>query len=196
MRARYVIETARWEAMQGQGTFDGIDELFALGFSAAKLGDRARVEAAIAELQKVSTSAGPPDMLSQSAIMLHEMQALHLFAQNRHPEAFAEMVRANALQEKMPKPIGRPYPVKGADELYAELLLEGGYAAEAVEWFEKTLARTPNRSRAVLGLARARAKAGDEAGSREAYTQLLANWENADANIPELREAKAALATP
>lgn len=196
MRARYVIETARWEAMKGQGTFDGIDELFALGFSAAKLGDRARVEAAITEFQKVSTSAGPPDMLSQSAIMLHEMRALHLFAQNRHPEAFAEMVRANALQAKMPKPIGRPYPVKGADELYAELLLEGGHAAEAVEWFEKTLARTPNRSRAVLGLARARAKAGDTAGSREAYTQLLANWKDADPNIPELNEARAALSTP
>jgi predicted Zn-dependent protease len=128
--------------------------------------------------------------------MLHEMQALHLFAQNRHPEAFAAMVRANALQAKMPKPIGRPYPVKGADELYAELLFEGGYPREAVEWFEKTLARTPNRSRALLGLARARAKVGDEAGSREAYAQLLANWKDADSNIPELNEAKAAVSTP
>ena len=45
MRARYVIESARWEEMKGQTTFDGIDELFALGMSAAKLGDRARVEA-------------------------------------------------------------------------------------------------------------------------------------------------------
>lgn len=193
MRARYVIETARWEAMKGQATFDGIDELFALGLSAAKLGDRARVEAVIGELQKVSTSQGPPDMLNQSAIMLHEMQALHLFAQNRHPEAFAEMVRATAQQAKMPKPIGRPYPVKGADELYAELLLEGGHAKEAVEWFEKTLARTPNRSRAVLGLARARVKAGDRAGSREAYARFLANWESADPNLPELKEARAAI---
>ena len=41
MRARYVIESARWSEMKGQASFDGIDELFALGFSAAKLGDRA-----------------------------------------------------------------------------------------------------------------------------------------------------------
>ena len=108
--------------------------------------------------------------------MLHEMQALHLFAQGRHPDAFVEMDRATALQGRLPKPIGRPFPVKGADELYAELLLEAGRPQAAVEWFDKTLRRTPNRSRAVLGLARARAKAGDAAGSRKAYEQFLQNW--------------------
>ena len=34
--------------------------------------------------------------------------------------------QAIALQNQMPKPIGRPFPVKGADELYGELLLEAG----------------------------------------------------------------------
>ena len=38
------------------------------------------------------------------------------------------MDRAAALQARMPKPIGRPFPVKGADELYGELLLEAGRA--------------------------------------------------------------------
>ncbi len=193
MRARYVIESARWDAMKGQSSFDGIDELFALGFSAAKLGDRARVEAAIGELTKAAAPGQPAELREQAQIMLHEMQALHLFAQGRHAEAFAEMDRANALQARMPKPIGRPYPVKGADELYGELLLEAGRARAAVEWFEKTLVRTPNRSRAVLGLARARAAAGDAAGSRKAYQQFLANWKTADADLPEMKEARSAV---
>ncbi len=193
MRARYVIESARWEAMKGQSSFDGIDELFALGFSAAKLGDRARVEAVIGELTKATAPGQPDEMREQAQIMLHEMQALHLFAQGRHPDAFAEMDRATTLQARMPKPIGRPYPVKGADELYAELLLEAGRPKAAVEWFEKTLKRTPNRSRAVLGLARARAKAGDVAGSRKAYQQFLATWKTADPNLPEVKEARSAL---
>jgi predicted Zn-dependent protease len=129
----------------------------------------------------------------QTTIMLHEMQALHLFAQGRQPDAFVEMDRATQLQARMPKPIGRPFPVKGADELYAELLLEAGRAQAAVEWFEKTLQRTPNRSRAVLGLARARARAGNAAGSRQAYEQFLQNWKNADPGLPELKEARAAV---
>ena len=52
-------------------------------------------------------------------------------------------------------------------------------------WFERALARTPNRSRAVLGLARAAAKAGDAATSRTAYAQFLENWKGADAGLPE-----------
>ena len=193
MRARYVIESARWTEMQGQATFDGIDELFALGFSAAKLGDRARVEATIEELRKASAPGQPAELREQTQIMLHEMQALHLFAQGRHPDAFVEMDRATALQARLPKPIGRPFPVKGADELYAELLLEAGRPQAAVEWFDKTLRRTPNRSRAVLGLARARAKSGEAAGSRQAYEQFLQNWRSADAGLPELKEARSAV---
>jgi tetratricopeptide (TPR) repeat protein len=193
LRARYVIESARWQAMKGLAAFDGIDELFALGFSAVKLGDRARVEAVIEEFRKVSAPSQPVELREQAEIMLHEMQALDLFAQGRHVDAFAEMDTATRLQGRMPKPIGRPYPVKGADELYGELLLEAGRPRAAIEWFEKTLVRTPNRSRAVLGLARARSKAGDTAGGRKAYQQFLENWKTADANLPELVEARAAV---
>jgi Flp pilus assembly protein TadD len=108
-------------------------------------------------------------------------------------EAFAAMDEATYLQGRMPKPIGRPYPVKGADELYGELLLAAGRAKDAVAWFEKTLERTPNRSRAVLGLARAAAKAGDAAKSRRAYQQFLENWKTADPGLPEVAEAQAAV---
>jgi predicted Zn-dependent protease len=101
--------------------------------------------------------------------------------------------RAAAAQARMPKPIGRPYPPKGADELSGEMYLAAGRAREAVVWFERTLARTPNRSRAVLGLARAAAKAGDAAKSRAAYEQFLANWQSADPGLPEIKEARTAL---
>jgi len=63
-----------------------------------------------------------------------------------------------------------------------------------VGWFEKALERTPNRSRAVLGLARALAGAGRRQKSRTAYTQFLANWADADAGLPELAEAQKAVA--
>ena len=193
MRARYVIESERWGEMKGQQSFDNIDELFALGFSAVKLGDFVRASAAIDLFRKAAASGQDPGLREQAAVMLEELQAALAFAQGKHAEAFAAMDRATALQARMPKPIGRPYPVKGADELYAELLLAGGRPADAITWFDRTLARTPNRSRAVLGLARAAAKAGNTARSRVAYKQFLSNWRLADQGMPEVAEARAYL---
>lgn len=193
MRARYIIESERWSEMQGQGSFDNIDELFALGLSAWKLKDDKRLFAAVGEFEKLVKSPPNAEVREQAAVMLHELGALLMLSQGDSKEAFAAMERATAAQAKMPKPTGRPYPVKGADELYAELLLGAGRAKEAVAWFERTLTRTPNRSRAVLGLARAAAKAGDTVKSRSAYKQFLANWRTADPGLPELAEARAAL---
>src|SRR5207244_6595125 len=50
MRARLVIESGDWGQMKGVGSFDNIDELFALGLSSVRLGDLARVDAAIEHL--------------------------------------------------------------------------------------------------------------------------------------------------
>jgi tetratricopeptide (TPR) repeat protein len=192
LRARFVVESERWTEMKGQPSFDNVDELFALAMSAYKLGDRGRLIAAVGEFEKMSS--GPDAALrEQASVMLHEAGALLLFADGQTREAFAAMDRAVAAQARLPKPIGRPYPVKGADELYGELLLQNGRAADAVGWFERALARTPNRSRAVIGLARATAKAGLAARSRAAYQKFLVNWRLADAGLPELAEVRAAL---
>jgi tetratricopeptide (TPR) repeat protein len=193
MRARYVIESGRWTELRGASGFEGIDDLFALGLSAVKLGDADRVAVVIREFEKVVAPGQPADMQEQGRIMLLEMQALHLFAQGKRTEAFSLMEGATQLQSRMPKPIGRPFPVKGADELYAELLYEAGRYPEAVRWFEATLQRTPNRTRPWLGMARAKRRMGDAAGSRAAYERVMANWHRADESIPELTEVRAAL---
>ncbi len=193
MRARYIVESERWGEMKGQATFDNIEELFALGLSAVNLADAARVQSTIAEFRNASAPAQAPELREQAEVMLREMEALDLFARGRHAEAFAMMDRATALQARMPKPIGRPFPVKGADELYGELLLQVGRAKEAIVWFDRTLARTPNRSRAVLGLARAYRNAGDAASARATYKRFLANWRLADPGLPEIAEARDAV---
>lgn len=193
MRARYILESERWSEMAGSNGFDNLDELYVLGVSAAKLDDVARAVAVRNELIKASQPTMDPGLREQAAILLLELDAVAASEAGTPGVAFSRMEQAVALQAKMPKPIGRPYPVKGADELYGELLLHAGRAADAVGWFEKALVRTPNRSRAVLGLARAAAKAGDAAQSRRAYEQFLVNWANADPGLPELAEARAAV---
>jgi tetratricopeptide (TPR) repeat protein len=193
MRARYIIEAERWQEMKGQTTFDNIEELFALGLSAVNLADAARVRSVIDEFRKAAAPSQPAELREQAEVMLREMEALDLFAQGRQAEAFAMMDRAAALQARMPKPIGRPFPVKGADELYGELLLQASRPKEAITWFDRALARTPNRSRALLGLARAYRNAGDAVRARAAYKRFLTNWRQADAGLPELTEAKDAV---
>jgi tetratricopeptide (TPR) repeat protein len=194
MRARYVIESERWSEMRGQSSFDNIDELFALGLSAYRLRDATRLFAAVGEFEKVVKSPPDPSLLDQATVMLHQVGALLMLSQGEIKEAFAALDRAATAQARMPKPIGRPYPPKGADELYGEILLEAGRAKDAIAWFDRALVRTPNRSRAVLGLARAAAKAGDPTRSRGAYKQFLANWRLADPGLAEVREATAAIA--
>ncbi len=194
MHARYVLESERWSEMAGRNAFDNLDELYVLGVAAAKLDDVARAVAARDELTKASQPTMDAGLREQAAILKLELDAVAAMEAGIPGVAFSRMDEAVALQARMPKPIGRPYPVKGADELYGELLLQAGRAADAVGWFEKALTRTPNRSRAVLGLARAAAKAGDAAKSRTAYQQFLVNWANADPGLPELAEARAALA--
>ena len=193
MRARYIIESERWQEMKGQSSFDNIEELFALGLSSVNLGDAARVRIVIDEFRKAAAPSQPAELREQAEIMLREMAALDLFAQGRHAEAFASMDRAAALQARMPKPIGRPFPVKDVNELYGELLLQVSRPKEAITWFNRSLSRTPNRSRALFGLARAYRNAGDAASAKAAYQRFLTNYRLADAGLPEIAEAREAL---
>ena len=193
MRARYIVESERWQEMKGQTTFDNIEELFALGLSAVNLGDAKRVQAVIAEFTNASHPSQSAELREQAEVMLREMQALDLFAQGQHPAAFKMLDAAATLQSRMPKPIGRPMPVKDVTELYGELLLQVGRAKEAIVWFDRALSRTPNRSRAVFGLARAYRNAGDATNARAAYKRFLANYRLADPGLPGVAEARDAL---
>ena len=162
MRARYIIESERWSEMKGQATFDNIEELFALGLSAVNLGDAARVRIVIDEFRKASAPSQPAELREQAEVMLREMEALDLFAQGRHADAFAMMDRAVALQaSNAAGRSGGRSRSRTSNELYGELLLQVNRAKEAIAWFDRSLARTPNRSRALLGLARAYRNSGD-----------------------------------
>jgi ATP/maltotriose-dependent transcriptional regulator MalT len=69
--------------------------------------------------------------------------------------------------------------------------------AEAAAQFQKVLDHrgidplSPLYPLSQLGLARARALAGDAAQSRRAYQDFLALWKDADADLPVLRDARA-----
>jgi tetratricopeptide (TPR) repeat protein len=77
-----------------------------------------------------------------------------------------------------------------------EVLLDIGRPREAIEWFDQALGRNPNRSLSVLGLARARMALGETDAATRRYRELLANFDEADGDLPELAEARRALEQP
>ena len=189
MRARLVVESSDWALMKGQGTFENIDELFALGYAGAKLGDRARAEAAIDHLRGAAKSAPDPDARGIAEIMALELDGALRASHGDAAGGLAALARAAGMEAARPKPIARPYPIKPAAELYGEALLASGDASGAAAQFRASLGRTPRRAASLLGLARAAAKAGMREEAVNAAKDFLAAWHLADQNLPELAEA-------
>ena len=79
----------------------------------------------------------------------------------------------------------------------AQAYLKARQGPEAAAEFQKLLDHrgvcltAPECSLAHLGLGRARALSGDNAGARTAYQDFLALWKDADPDVPILKEAKA-----
>jgi len=191
LKARFVVESGAWAVMKGQGSFDNIDELFALGMASVRLGDAGRADAAIEQLATASRTVSDRDAREVAAIMGAELEGLLRFSHGDRAGALSSLARAAALEARRAKPVARPYPIKPAAELYAETLLSAGDAPAASAQFRASLARTPRRAASLLGLARAAKAAGLRDESMKAAKDFLAAWHLADSNRPELDEARA-----
>jgi hypothetical protein len=98
--------------------------------------------------------------------------------------------RAARSYEALPFDFGPPVPIKPPHELLGEQLLVQGKAADARMAFETALKSAPLRTQSLLGRARAESASGDSAAATATYRQLLDIWHAADADLPELAEAK------
>lgn len=101
--------------------------------------------------------------------------------------------RAADYEASLPVDFGPPIALKPARELEGELLLEDGRVGEAVTAFKRQLGRTPNRILTLGGLARASVAAGQVDLAERTYRLLVNLLSQADADQPELVEAKAFL---
>jgi tetratricopeptide (TPR) repeat protein len=191
MRARLVVESGDWAPMKGQGNFDNIDELFALGMASIPLRDPGRADAALEQLLTAAKTVPDRDAREVAQIMAAELEGLIKLGKNDRAGALAVLARGAQLEARRPRPVARPYPIKPAGELYAEILLGTGDTAAAVTQFKASLARTPGRAASLLGLARAASVAGPRADASKAAKDFLAAWHLADADRPEMNEMRA-----
>ena len=165
---------------------------FVWGLASAS-GALSETETSVAELQKIRkeiADSGDAYTAKRMEIMQLEVSALALSVKGKHEEAIELMKRATALEEEMSPPSGPPELLKPSHEAYGEVLLRAGRAKEAAQQFATSLLRQPNRARSLLGAARAAARGGDAKGAAAAYSALMRIWAQADAQLPELREAQ------
>ena len=169
MRARQVVESAQWERLARERNFANVNELCAIGFSAARSGNPALAEMARAGLAGRATAPEEGALRPAIAIMERQVAGLIALAGGRGDEA-VQILRAAARDElKLPPPFGLPIPIIPAPELLGEVLLELQRPAEALDAFAQALARNANRTRSVLGSARAAARLGDAETARRHY---------------------------
>lgn len=211
MRGAYLVATERWDAAPKGPDLTGLDvgaaavDLFATGLAAVRTDDldgaraaladlRARIPAAHEDSQTVTSgySRAASPRTGPAEVTAMELEGLIRLAEGRPGEGLELLGRAAEAESALAFGYGPPFPVKPAHELYGEVLLSLGRAAEAREQFEQALERAPRRARSVLGLLRAARQTGDEEVAAKNARELAEIWAKADPEIRRQRQASAA----
>jgi len=203
--ARYALERGDWKAAAAltpeptRFLYPEAQTWFAKALGAAHGGDAAATRAAIAELLRIRdelTAKKEAYWAEQADIQRRAASAWLALAEGRTADALTEMVAAAQAEDGTDKAAVTPGPLAPARELVGEMLLQAGKADEALQAFEATLAKEPNRFRALSGAIRAATLAGRTDTARRHAQTLLAICAKADTpSRPELAAAKALAAS-
>jgi tetratricopeptide (TPR) repeat protein len=184
---------ARQSATAALALSNGRDVVYASAFALAVAGDLPRAQSLAADLQK----RFPED----TAVQFNYLPALGaLFALNRHdPGKAIELLQAAVPYELAVPPIdfneffGGLYPVyvRGQANLAARQGPEAAVQFQKILDHRGIVAADPIGALAHLQLGRAYALTGDKTRAKSAYQDFLTLWNNADPDIPILKEAKA-----
>jgi hypothetical protein len=180
--ARYALERGAWadaarlEPRATPYAYADAMTWFAKALGAARLRDVPAAKAAVAELQKAidrNAQANEVYWAEQVTIQKLGASAWLALAEGRTAEALTTMREAADREDRTEKSAVSPGPLAPARELLGEMLLELKQPKEALVEFRKTMAKEPNRFRALAGAAAAAAQSGDRAASRTYSQQLV-----------------------
>jgi tetratricopeptide (TPR) repeat protein len=151
--------------------------VFARGLGAARTKDVAearRMHARLGELGAKMETAGEELFARSIRVLALELASWIAHAGGDAKTAVSLGQEAAALEAATPKHAVTPGPTLPAAELLGDLLMEERRPQEALAAYRRSLAAYPRRFNGLLGAARAARAAGDEAGARTLYGELLA----------------------
>lgn len=198
--ARYALEREAWAEAAAltphQTRFGWPDAVtyFARALGAARSGNPAAARAAIdrlAAIHQALQAAKDDYWAGQVEIQRRGALAWATLAEGHEADALRLMREAADMEDATEKAAVTPGPIKPAREMLGEMLLQLGRSAEALEAFEVTLQKEPNRFRATWGAARAAEAAGRREKAAAHYASLLRIAGRADQpGRKELAEAR------
>ena len=200
MPARFALEREDWKAAAAltvtttTASAEAVTH-FAKGLGAIRAGDVAQAKRSLAELERLVNALTAQNDPQWTPVVDAQRMALSAWvahAEGRHADAL-QLARAAAdREEQVEKHPVTPGPLIPSRELLGDILMVHNQPVAALEAYEATLKKEPNRLRTLLGAARAAKAAGRDAVARQHYAALVALIDPQSAR-PELREAKAAV---
>jgi hypothetical protein len=197
--ARYALERRDWQQAEQLALretpypFTDAITWFARGLGAARLGHTAAADEASAALKLVQErllKANETYWARQVEIQALAVAAWSALATGVKEEALRQMESAAEMEDRTEKSAVTPGPLSPARELAGEMLLAMNEPAKALEQFEATLKKEPQRFNSLYGAAHAAQLSGNRAASQRYFRELLKVCVRADK--PERSELKEA----
>lgn len=168
------------------------------GLTMAKRGDLRGTREASAAFDEARAEVGKKDPGSAGKMYAGRLKVLRLeldsaieLTGGKAEDAILLLRKASAEENGLPSAFGPPFVEKPSDEMLGETLLTLKRTGEAIKAFEAALARAPQRSTSLLGLARAQAQSGAAEKSRRTYADLRGVWRHADGLPDDVKSSRA-----
>lgn len=202
MPARYALERSDWKMAMtlepNVSAFPFTEALtrFARGLGAARTGNVEMAEKEIKELARlrdVLKAAKNDYWATEVEVNRLGVAAWTELSQGKKDDALSLMQTAADTEDKNEKHIVTPGRLLPARELLGEMLLALNRPADALNEFETSQTREPNRFRGYYGAAVAAEKSGDKVKARLYYSKLI-ELADKSSERTELKSARAFLA--
>jgi len=199
-------DAAGWKVDPGLEPATRLEYQFLRGYVAAQRGEAGAARTALAAYDSAagafdaalpaSRSTDPETIEFRKDVraMRLELQGMIAVKGGAVDSGLALLKRATEVEDSTAAAFGPPSIDEPTYEALGEQLLAAGHPKEAMIAFRVALQRAPRRTPALLGLARAAKKAGDDSTATQTYRELVEIWHAADADLPALNEARAAVA--
>jgi len=198
--ARYALELRDWQQAEQlelrETPFPFTDAItwFARGLGAARLGHLPAANEASASLKLIQERllrANEPYWARQVEIQALAVAAWSALATGAKEEALRQMESAAEMEDGTEKSVITPGPLSPARELLGEMLLITNEPIRALEQFEATLKKEPQRFNSLYGAAHAAQLSGSRDASQKYFRELLSVCAHSDKPARlELEEAE------
>lgn len=207
MWSHYLIATGNWSDSVGRWPIDPGPRLgprltywFTASFGAARRGDLPAARSALGEFERAQAEtetwiAGPEGSghdqpeLARARVLRSELEGLIAGGEGNVEGELARLRAATLIEDSMAYAFGPPFVNQPSHELLGAELLRLHRFRDALAQFRIALTRTPRRTAALLGLARAATGLGDTALAGRTYGELAGIWRHADPGQPDVAEA-------